>query len=198
VPDEHLVKIAEVRRWPRRFELLGEWRKKPKSKLEPEPEPEPERVVLRIEAGETWEAFCERVERENALPESYVIAWDTLSATGGLYDASRVPIASLDTDFLSRSGSEGDGRPPPAKAWHRIRQKPLMTLADEMEFSEWLKLVSVRLAGVRQTRISLLARKYPYARFECLDGSTFDGLDHRNTRRAARVEATYQTLHGQY
>jgi hypothetical protein len=107
-------------------------------------------------------------------------------------------IASLDTEFLSRSEAPHDGRPPPGETPKRQRQKSLMALSDEMPFDEWQKIVSIRLAGVRQTRTGLLARGYGYAIFKCLDGSTFEGISHQADRRESRMEAIYQTWHGQY
>ena len=213
VSDNQLVEIAEVRRWPRRFELLGAWRKtetdeeKQRRKDAEEIErAKASRKIVHIMPGEKWVDFTDRLEREGGHPDSYVIAWDKLTAAHMAQESddedekARVLflIASLDTNFINRSEAEGDGRAPPGETPKRERQKSLMTLADEMEFTEWLKIVSIRLAGVRQTRTSLLARDYGYACFVCLDGSTFEGISHQADRRESRIEAIYQTWHGQY
>jgi hypothetical protein len=213
VSDNQLVEIAEVRRWPRRFELLGAWRKtetdeekQRRRDAEDIARAKASRKIIHIMPGEKWIDFTERLEREDAHPDSYVIAWDRLIAASMAQESededekARVLflIASLDTDFISRSGAERDGRPPPGETPKRQRQKSLMALSDEMPFDEWQKIVLIRLAGVRQTRTGLLARKYPYATFECLDGTTFEGIDNQAEWRASRIEAIYQTWHGQY
>jgi len=213
VSDDQLVRIAEVRRWPRRFELLGAWRKKetPEEKQRRADAEEIERAkasrkIVHIMPGEKWVDFTERLEREGGHPDSYVVAWDRLTAASKAQESddedekARVLrlIASLDTDFLSRSESGRDGRPPPGETPKRQRQKSLMTLAEEMPFDEWLKIASIRIAGVRQTRTGLLARQFASERFVCLDGSTFEGVDIQAEYRAARMEATYQTWYGQY
>jgi hypothetical protein len=212
VSDNQLVEIAEVRRWPRRFELLGQWRrtetpeeKQRKKDAEETARANASRKIIHIMPGESWIDFTERLEREGGHPDSYVIAWDKLAAASYARDldrdeeAARVFFyASLDTDFISRTCSEDATESPPGETPIRQRQKSLMTLADEMEFSEWLKIVSIRLAGVRQTRTGLLARQYASERFVCLDGSTFEGINNQAEWRAARIEATYQMLQGQY
>ncbi len=240
IPDEHLVKIAEVRRWPRRFELLGLWRKveteeeKTRRKdVEAIEQAKANRKLVQIMPGENWVDFTRRVESEGGDPDSYVIGWDYLAAVDyarvlGRHEeaarlkdscarergqdelkavklyfeaveaAKRASYASLDTDFISRSEAEADGRAPPDETPKRQRQKSLMALSDEMPLDEWQKIVSIRLAGVRQTRTGLLARGYGYAIFKCLDGSTFEGISHQADRRESRMEAIYQTWHGQY
>jgi hypothetical protein len=213
VSDDQLVRIAEVRRWPRRFELLGAWRKtetdeeKQRRKDAEEIErTKASRKIVHIKSGEKWIDFTERLEREGGHPDSYVLAWDRLTAASKAQESddedekARVLrlIASLDTDFLSRSESGRDGRPPPGETPKRQRQKSLMALSDEMPFDEWLKIASIRIAGVRQTRTGLLARQFASERFVCLDGSRFEGVDIQAEYRAARMEAIYQTWHGQY
>jgi hypothetical protein len=177
VSDAQLVEIAEVQRWPRCFELLGEWRRsKPEVVTE-----RPAQVVLRIGLGETWEDFCRRIVRDNGHPDSYVVAWDQLavwntrSDAGTLYAAQGGDNASLDTDSVSRSTSEPSESPPYHKMFRRMPARSLMELGEVMNFDEWLKIVSVRLAHGRRARARLLARKYPSTRFYCLDGSGFGG-----------------------
>lgn len=85
VSDEQLVEIAEVRRWPRCFELFGAWRKINRVASDV---PIARPPVLMIRPGETWELFCKRVEFSAADPSSYVIAWDTLNSHHSLYAAS--------------------------------------------------------------------------------------------------------------
>ncbi len=184
VSDLQLVEIAEVKRWPRCFELLGAWRRA-RRKLETiDALP---RKVLRIELGESWEDFCRRVANENAHPDSYVIGWDELYArerrsdAGTLYAASSGANASLDTDFVFRSSDGPTESPPGQKSGLRPRSPSLMSLGEVMEFDEWLKLVSIRLASARRARARLLAKQYPNVRFECLDGTSFG--DKRNTRK---------------
>ncbi len=177
VSDEQLVAIAEVKRWPRCFELLGAWRNK---KCE-SAAAIPEQRVLRIGIGETWEAYCRRIVRENGHPDSYVIAWDQIAAwdmrsdAGTLYAASGGDNASLDTDSVFRASSEPSESPPPEKMFKRSPSPSLMELGERMNFEEWLKLVSIRLADGRRARARLLAKKYPDTRFYCLDGSEFGG-----------------------
>ncbi|MBC8032279.1 MAG: hypothetical protein H7Z16_19505 [Pyrinomonadaceae bacterium] len=178
VSDEQLVEIAEVRRWPRCFELLGDWRRK---KREPVTEL-PAQVVLRIGLGETWEGFCRRVARDNGHPDSYVLAWDQIAAwdtrsdAGTLYAAQGGDNASLDTDSVFRSASEPSESPPPGKIFIRPRAPSLMELGERMEFDEWLKIVSIRLAVGRRARARLLVRQYPGVPFWCLDGSEFGAI----------------------
>ncbi len=177
VSDEQLVEMAEVQRWPRCFELLGKWRrriKKGATEL-------PAQAVLRIRLGETWEDFCKRVARDNGHPDSLDLAWTTMhvwdarSDAGTLYAAQGGDIASLDTDFVSRSDSEASESPPSRKMFMRPRAPSLMELGERMKFEEWLKVVSIRLADGRRARARLLAKKYPETRFRCLDGSEFGG-----------------------
>jgi hypothetical protein len=178
VSDEQLVEIAEVRRWPRCFELLGEWRRSTKR----DSVPEPAQVVLRMRLGETWESFCARVARQNGHPDSYVLAWDQIAAwdmrsdAGTLYAAQGGDIASLDTDFVSRSDSGASESPPSRKTFIRPRAPSLMELGERMDLEEWLKVVSIRLVNGRRARARLLAKKYPNTRFRCLDGSEFGAI----------------------
>jgi hypothetical protein len=177
VSDEQLVEIAEVQRWPRCFELFGAWRDAKRDAVTELPG----QVVLRIGLGETWEGFCRRVARENGHPDSYVLAWDTMIAwdarsdAGTLYAALGGDTALLDTDFFSRSASEASESPPSSKMFKRPPAPSLMELGERMNFDEWLKLVSIRLAHGRRARARLLAKKYPNTRFHCLDGSAFGG-----------------------
>ncbi len=205
VPDSHLVEIAEVKRWPRRFELLKGWRKQPETKEQKAKREVDEAkraadeaakragTILHINAGETYEAFCLRVESGGYSPNSYVIAWDNLNSSHMLYHATRSVNAFLDTDFISWSDLDEEVRPPPEKPADRTRQPSLMALGDVMEFTEWKKLVSVRLIEARRSRQRLLAEKYPTAQFDCLDGSTFYGTDIQDERegkkRIERVDA---------
>lgn len=178
VSDDQLVEIAEVKRWPRCFELLGAWRRVKKRDDVTELPTQP---VLRIGLGETWKEFCRRVARENAHADSYVLAWDTIctremrSDAGTLYAAAGGDTASLDTDSVFRSASEPCESPPSQKMFMRLRSPSLMELGERMNFDEWLKLVSIRLADGRRARARLLAKKYPSTRFYCLDGSRFGG-----------------------
>ena len=181
VSDEQLVEIAEVQRWPRCFELFGAWRRARKNN---ESALVDARVVLSIRHSETWEEFCRRVARDDGHPDSYVIAWEALNVPGGLfhgdavgdlYAASGGDTASLDTDFVFRSASEPSESPPSSKMPIRARAPSLMELGGRVPFGEWLKFVSIRLAGGRKARARLLARKYPNVRFYCLDGSEFGG-----------------------
>jgi hypothetical protein len=195
VPAEQLVAIAEVKRWPRCFELLGEWRRTKTQKSEIEPV----RVILRIGLGETWEEFCRRVERENGHPDSLGLAWDQLIAwemrsdAGTLYAAQGGDNASLDTDFVSRSASELSESPPSRKMFIRPRAPSLMELGERLNFGEWLKIVSIRLADGRRARARLLAKKYPDTRFRCLDGSEFGAIvrvaSYDDSIRNARFES---------
>jgi hypothetical protein len=196
VSDEQLVEIAEVQRWPRCFELLGAWRRTKRDVVNELPA----QVVLRIGLGETWEDFCRRVARENGHPDSYVLAWDTMIAwdarsdAGTLYAALGGGIASLDTDSVFRSDSEASESPPSRKMFKRPPAPSLMELGERMNFDEWLKLVSIRLAHGRRARARLLAKKYPNTRFHCLDGSAFGGasalkrFSQSTTSRAASVQ----------
>ncbi len=167
VSDQQLVEIAEVRRWPRCFELFGAWRGMRKSLSDA---PIIRRPVLSIRDGETWELFCTRVEYSNADPSSYVIAWDTLNAQHSLYAATRGVNASLDTDFVNRGEPVASS---PQKFWLRPRAPSLMELGERMDFKSWLTVVSLRLANVRRVRRRQLVKKYPAAHFVCLDGSEF-------------------------
>ncbi len=200
VPSQQLVEIAEVRRWSRCFELLKQWRrdnKKAVPDVEPPqvvPDVEPPRVELSIEPGELWEDFCKRVAREKADPKSYSIAWNVLIAAGAMYVAPKGYIASLDTDFVFRSCSEDETESPPGETVVRARSPSLMALGEVMEFGEWLKMVAIRLANTRQKRTRLLAKKYPYARFYCLDGSKFSGLEIQQEHRQSRIEAICRTF----
>jgi hypothetical protein len=211
VPDAQLVKIAEVRRWPRRFELLGAWRKTetPEEKQRKKDAEEIERAnserkIVRIMPGESWDDFMQRAEREGAHPDSFVIAWDKLDAANYAHEldrdneAARIFFyASLDTDFLFRSDA-GEDRPPPEESPPRERQKPLMTLLNEMDFEQWMIIVNLRLVGARRARAGLLARQFKYEGFVCLDGSKFLGVNLRGKNavsRMERMEAICQKLH---
>lgn len=191
VSDEQLVAIADVQRWPRCFELLGEWRRQKKRH---EVSGEPERIVLRIGLGESWEDFCGRVTRENGHPDSYVLAWDQIAAwdkrsdAGTLYAAQGGDNASLDTDSVFRSASEPCESPPALKMFRRSPSRSLMELGGVMNFDEWQKLVSIRLADSRRARARLLARKYPNTRFFCLDGSAFGGAGLHRLPAPPRVD----------
>lgn len=198
VSNEQLVEIAEVQRWPRCFELLGEWRRTKKQEAVTEL---PAQVVLRIGLGETWEDFCSRVRRENGHSDSYLLAWDQIAAwdarsdAGTLYAAQGGDNAFLDTDSVFRSASEPSESPPPQKQFIRPRSPSLMELGERMGFDEWLKIVSIRLADGRRARARLLAKKYPTSRFHCLDGSGFGGAIARigssdDGRRHARAATT--------
>lgn len=167
VSDEQLVEIAEVRRWPRCFELFGAWRRKRCAPVEAA------RPVLHLKAGETWESFCIRVMLANADPSSYVIAWDHLNSRQSLYAASHGVDAFLDTDFVNRSEITES---PPQRLWLKPRAPSLMEIGEGMDLNSWLTLVSIRLMSVRRERRRQLARKYPCARFVCLDGSEFGNL----------------------
>ena len=180
VSDDQLVEIAEVRRWPRCFDLLGKWRGIKKSAIAVE------RPVLLLKAGETWEEFCKRVVRAQADPSSYVIAWDSLNASHSLYSASNDADASLDTDFIKRSGCDEATESPPRKLWLKAREPSLMEIGESMSFKSWLTLVSIRLANTRHVRRRQLEKQYPDAHFFCLDGSEFGGL----RRSAASAEPT--------
>jgi hypothetical protein len=204
IPDEHLVEIAQVERWPRCFELLKGWRGLPS--------PEEicagmlvnmmahvgyykQRPLLNIEPGETWEAFCLRVKRARAQVGSYKQAWDTLNREGTLYEGARSVNASLDTGDVFRSEETRAG---PQSGSDKPRAPSLMKLGDVLAFDVWLKLVAVRLVRARRARMILLARDYPHNSFVCLDGSTFVGEDIKGESRSARIEAAYQTMQGQY
>lgn len=175
VSDEQLVEIAEVRRWPRCFELLGAWRRTKRDAVTDLPA----QVVLRIGPGEEWEEFCRRVARDNGHPDSYVLAWEAIIArearsdVGTLFAAQGGDIASLDTDFVFRSASEPSESPPSRKMFIHARAPSLMALGERMNFEDWLKIVAIRLAVGRRARAKLLTKKYPAARFHCLDGSEF-------------------------
>jgi len=104
-----------------------------------------------------------------------MFAWDAPSDAGALYAAQGGDNASLDTDFVFRSASEPSESPPSRKMFMRPRSPSLMELGERMNFDEWLKLVSIRLAEGRRARARLLAKKYPSSRFHCLDGSAFGG-----------------------
>lgn len=179
VSDSQLVEIAEVRRWPRCFELLGEWRRRIKKGELDEQTTRP-RLILRIMSGETWEDFCRRVERENADPLSRDIAWHDLNTrdlrhVGPLYLAEGDDLASLDTNSVFPSPPSPAESPPDSKNTFFVRSRSLMEIGDDVDLETWLKLVSVRLAHGRRTRARLLVRKYPAARFSCLDGTEFGG-----------------------
>jgi hypothetical protein len=170
VSDDQLVEIAEVRRWPRCFDLLGKWRgiKKPAVDVV--------RPVLHHNLGESWEEFCKRVVRSHADPSSYVVAWDSLNASHSLYTSGSEAYASLDTDFIKRSGCDEATESPPRKLWLKAREPSLMEIGEGMSFKSWLTLVSIRLANTRRVRRRQLTKKYPDAHFFCLDGSEFGGL----------------------
>jgi hypothetical protein len=211
VSDEHLVEIAEVKRWPRCFELLGSWRKVPTVedafaavfflelaktgesltsllvRLRCHTRPRP---IIKLEPDETWGAFCERVGSENADPASYVIAWDALNTPRErrrrIESAAqqRGANASLDTDFLFRSEVEVLGHSPPDKKAARARARSLMERGEVLPFHEWLKIVDVRLLTARRARQKLISKHYHYnPLFLCLDGSTFAGTDYQHTAR---------------
>lgn len=185
VSDEQLVEIAEVRRWPRSFELLGQLRRCKKSAaVEPLP-------VLHIKASETWEDFCRRVECSHADPASYVIAWDALNSTNQLYVATRDASALLDTDCVNRSEATES---PPQRLWLKPRAPSLMELGERMDFNSWLTVVSVRLANTRRVRKRQLAKQYPTARFVCLDGSEFGAERSRPSAESAITAEGQNTL----
>ena len=192
VSDEQLVAIAEVQRWPRCFELLGEWRRR---KQPPAVSELPAQVVLRMRLDETWEDFCKRVSRDNGHPDSYVIAWDQLavwdarSDKGTLYAASSGDTASLDTDFLSPASSEPSESPPSQKMFIRPRSPSLMELGERMDFEQWLKFVDIRLAQGRRARAILLAKQYPDTEFRCLDSSQFGHAIERLGNSAERISS---------
>ena len=209
VTDEQLLRIAEVKRWPRRFELLGGWRRVPT--LEefcaavlvktfaplisfyglPLPG-----AVVRIKWGETWTAFVDRAELVKANKRSYAQAWEQLQSAA---PARRGDTALVHTEFLSR---QDGGHSPPDEGGGAELVKPrapsLMTLGETMEFKSWLALVRLRVQAAQRARERQLARKYPLAQFRCLDGSTFDGVEVQSERRAARMDAVCHTIAGPY
>jgi hypothetical protein len=203
VSNEQLVEIAEVRRWPRCFELLGKWRrsetpeeKAARREATDKAKADAERKIVRIMPGEKWIDFTERLEREGGHPDSYVIAWDKLTAADCARELERSEeaarlffYASLDTDFVSRSSSEDATESPPGETLLKPRAKSLMELGESMEFTEWLRLVSIRLADGRRVRTGLLIKNYPDALFYCLDGSKFEGFNIIQKRRRLRVGA---------
>jgi hypothetical protein len=180
VSDEQLVEIAEVRRWPRCFELIGQWRHAKAAVVEQRA------PVIYLKSNETWEEFCRRVSLAHGDPSSYVIAWDRLNASHSLYVATSGVDASLDTDFVNRSGCEEATESPPRKFWIKERAPSLMEIGEGMSFRFWLTMVSVRLANTRRVRKRQLTRKYPNAHFICLDGSEFGGP----VRSASSTEPT--------
>ncbi len=192
VPTADLVEMAEVKRWPRCFEILGKWRNASNGDGRADGDAAPAIIVMR--PGETWENFCARVAREEADPRSYALAWAELNATGRLYAATSGGDALLDTHDLSSASATSDSPDPPAKDLARDRSPSLMALGEAMSFSEWLVVVNARLAEGRRVRKSLLARKYPLARFRSLDGSQWDGITHVDDRRAERMEARCKTF----
>jgi hypothetical protein len=200
VSDEQLVEIAEVRRWPRCFELLKGWRKKPETKEQKAAREAEEaqraadesamraKAVATINAGETWELFCQRVQSEGYSPDSYVIAWDILNATGTLYVATSGDIASLDTGSISPAEeSAGDGSPPePMRS--RARLPSLMALGDVLSADEWLKTVALRVVSARRVRRGMLARWQPNHIFDVLDGTLFRGVLVRKAEVHERID----------
>jgi hypothetical protein len=204
VSDNELVALAEVKRWPRCFELFGEWGNKrrqstPQGSDTSETLPEVKQPLLMMKPSETWEEFCMRVERENGHPDSYKLVWDSLNDAGALYAVARSVNAFLDTDSLSPVISEAVSVEQATESPPGDRAPPLMSLDEALPFVEWLKIVDVRLSKARQTRIRLLSRQYPYVeRFWCLDGSEFHGLNELDERRKSRTEAIVQTMYGTY
>jgi hypothetical protein len=172
VSDDQLVEIAEVKRWPRCFELLGAWRRLNQEKAE-ECDLMLTRPLLRIRPNETWEDFCKRCHCDDADPASYVRSWDALLVADALYVAGGGVNASLDTDFLSQEPPETEESPPFQNLCDRPRSPSLMELGERMNFDEWLRIVQIRLASTRRVRTVLLAKRYPSARFYCLDGTEF-------------------------
>lgn len=126
IPDEHLVKIAEVRRWPRRFELLGKWRKveteeeKTRRKdAEAIERTKFERKIVYIMPGEEWIDFVERVEvlaaqkalngREGmpGLVEDGVFGVNTQRAVRQFQQSVGLPVTSqLDVATLQALGHD--------------------------------------------------------------------------------------------
>ncbi len=200
VADDELVALADVKRWPRCFELFGAWGAKKKQATSQgassvETLPEVKQPLLMMKPSETWEEFCRRVERESGHPDSYKLAWDALNKTGALYAITRSVNAFLDTDSLSPVISEAVTVEQATESPPDDRAPPLMALDEALPFVEWLKIVEIRLSKHRQTRTRLLSRQYPYVkRFWCLDGSEFHGLKEIDERRESRVEAMVQTM----
>jgi hypothetical protein len=204
VADDELVALAEVKRWPRCFELFGAWKPRRKKSMSEvveasEAQPEATQPLVEIKPGEGWEVFCSRVRKENGSQESFSIAWKILIAAGDLYSRTRSVIALLDTDSLSPVEVEEECLCQATESPPRDRAPSLMSLDEAIPFTAWLKVVDLRLSKARQTRTRLLSRQYSYVdRFWCLDGSEFYGQRELDERRLARMDASVLTMHGAY
>ncbi len=93
-------------------------------------------------------------------------------------------LASLDTHNLS-DGVKGRARPP---GWTdegaRERGPTLRQLSVQLERSQWLKILALRVVGARAYRRFALSMQYPFASFVTLGGETF-GASEEGTRLAA-------------
>jgi hypothetical protein len=224
--DDHLLEIAQVKRWPRCFELLGGWRELPT--------PETLCAGLRLFVLSlasyydyaTPETLCAGLlvamlarvgyyKQRPVLEIGESEGWEDFCARVKREGAQPLSLARawdklnaegrlygrtnalLDTGDLSWSESSVQGLSPPTEGACRARAPSLMALGEWMRFDEWLKTVAVRLVVARRVRQFMLARANPQNTFVCLDGSTF-GEAACDERRASRMEAIHRTLEGPY
>jgi hypothetical protein len=171
IPGAQLVEVAEVKRWPRCFELTGEAR------------------GARQTAAQKREA-CRRAENDARMREW--IGSDPRrprpDLASGERDWRERPafglLASVHTHGLSPD-EEKKKRPPPWRAeGGRERAPSLWLLLESLPFDEWLKVLDRRVANVRRYRRAALSRQYPCGTFETLAGETF-GLNEEEVRYAA-------------
>jgi hypothetical protein len=176
VPDAHLVEVAAVERWPRLFEVFGVARTRTASEAEGQKRMEMrQRDLARLAE---WIASDPRVGTPS--PGSPALNWRGI-VSPALREAA---LASLDTHNLS-DGVKGRARPP---GWTdegaRERGPTLRQLSVQLERSQWLKILALRVVGARAYRRFALSMQYPFASFVTLGGETF-GASEEGTRLAA-------------
>jgi len=156
LPDAHLVEVAEVERWPRMFEVLGDCR----------PPRESADDLRRRELR----------ERDPARMAEW-IASDPREGRAALVkpDDWREAPAFLDTQGISDGAVVRAG--PVLRVARSLRERApsLRALSVTMERSAWLQILSLRVSAVCAYRKAMLMRRYPYAIFNSLAGNVWSG-----------------------
>lgn len=197
IPDAQLVSVANVNRWPRMFELLGECRQKsdpnaPKRvkgltinerikerdrKLEAWRQREAYQQYLDSYSDEEYKRLYDRLRAVVDAPQRLFPEEHDTDAARRLRREAAEALAQLDTRHVS--GGEFDitledlclkPRPPTFRSVG-------VEYVEKGERSIWLSFLQARVAESQRHRISQLSSKYPYAEFWTIEGSRWYGWE---------------------
>lgn len=175
IPDEQLVEIASVERWPRMFELLGECRAAAsRSSAATSAIGEGADACRRI----SFEERIEALEQGGSLEDAQL----ALEARWELYALHKVNLETraaveartryLDTNDVSAGNDARDGPTRRAQTLKAFGEE-LIKRGERQKFREML---SARVCDVQEFRRVQQSRQYPFAKFSTLDGRTWFGL----------------------